>query len=114
MSGTGKKRVDISGIPLDIIDLQGAVDACMTAWEKGERIRIITLNPIMVEAALKDNEIARLIRDADMVVADGVGLVWAARRLHGVDVSLVPGIELTLALLEECAKVRRPVFLMAR
>jgi len=112
VSGNGIKRLDILGIPLDIINLQGAVDACVTAWNKSKRIRIITLNPVMVEAALKDNELARLIRDADVVVADGVGIVWAARKLHGVNAPLVPGIELALALIEECARVRRPVFLI--
>ena len=112
VSGEKTKRVDILGIPLDVIDLQEVVALCIAAWGNKERIRIITLNPIMVESALKDENIAKLISDADIVVADGVGIVWAARKLHRVNAPLVPGIELAMALIEECAKVRRPVFLI--
>jgi N-acetylglucosaminyldiphosphoundecaprenol N-acetyl-beta-D-mannosaminyltransferase len=112
VSSEKTKRVDILGILLDVVDTQGVVDICMKAWEKKERIRIVTLNPIMVETAHKDDDIAKLISDADIVVADGVGIVWAARKLHRVTAPLVPGIELAMALIEECAKVRRPVFLI--
>jgi len=109
---TGQNRTDIFGLPLDVTNLAGAVDACRAAWRKPSRLRIITLNPLMVEAALKDENIAGLIRRADMVVADGVGIVWAARKLRGVDVPLIPGIELASALLDECAASRHPVFLL--
>lgn len=112
MSDTETKRVDIFGLPLDVVDIPTVVDVCRDAWEKGKRIRIVTLNPIMIETARRDEEVARLIRDADLVVADGVGVVWAAKKLHGITVPHVPGIELAGTLLEDCAKVRRPVFLL--
>jgi N-acetylglucosaminyldiphosphoundecaprenol N-acetyl-beta-D-mannosaminyltransferase len=66
----------------------------------------------MVEAALRDEKVGELLRNADLVVADGVGVVWAAKKLHGIKVPHIPGIELATALLDECGKVRRPVFLL--
>jgi len=112
VSDTVTKRIDIFGLPLDVTTLAGTVDACRAAWHKPGRMRILTLNPLMVEAALKDENLAGLIRRADMVVADGVGIVWAVRRLHHINVPLIPGIELAQALLDECAASRRPVFLL--
>ena len=112
MPDTAPNKVDILGLPLDITTLAGVVDACRAVWLKPGRMRIVTLNPIMVEAALNDESVAGLIRRADMVVADGVGIVWAARRLRGIDVPLIPGIDLASALLDECAASRRPVFLL--
>ena len=62
--------------------------------------------------ASRDDELAGLIRRADLIVPDGVGIVWAARKLHRRDIEIVPGIELASALLDKCSRGHRPVFLL--
>ena len=53
-----RKRIEIYGLPLDVIDIEGVVDLCREVWQKPGRIRIVTLNPLMVEAAMTDGNLA--------------------------------------------------------
>ncbi len=107
-----KNRLDILGFPVDALSLDGAVSYCRSVWEAKRRARLLTLNPVMVEAALRDEMLAGLIRRADLVVADGVGIAWAAKKLHHREIEVVPGIELASALLDECSRRHHPVFLI--
>ncbi|MFH1175256.1 MAG: WecB/TagA/CpsF family glycosyltransferase [bacterium] len=43
--------------------------------------RIITLNPEYVLEAQKDEQFKNIINNADLVVADGIGILWAAKFL---------------------------------
>jgi N-acetylglucosaminyldiphosphoundecaprenol N-acetyl-beta-D-mannosaminyltransferase len=45
--------------------------------------QICTANPEFVMAAQADAEFARVLRQADLVLPDGIGLVWASRWIAG-------------------------------
>jgi N-acetylglucosaminyldiphosphoundecaprenol N-acetyl-beta-D-mannosaminyltransferase len=42
--------------------------------------QVCTANPEFVMTAQRDAEFRRVLNEADVVLADGVGLLWAARR----------------------------------
>lgn len=73
---------------------------------------VVTANPETVLRARSLPELALAISHAALVVADGVGVVWAARRLGTPLPGRVPGIELAEGLLEHCARQGWPVFLL--
>lgn len=68
------------------------------AWARRARVdpsprQVITANPLILMAAEAHAGLAAALRAADLVVADAVGVVWAARR-GGRSIPRVPGIEL--------------------
>ena len=72
--------------------------------QSGETTHIVTLNPLMVMSLKNDMEFWNAVKSADFVVADGVGIKWAIKKLHGIDVPLIPGIELSERLIRLSAQ----------
>jgi N-acetylglucosaminyldiphosphoundecaprenol N-acetyl-beta-D-mannosaminyltransferase len=72
----------------------------------------VTLNPELVMRARRDAGLARIIRAARLVTADGVGVVWALRLAGGRIPERVTGVDLALALAERAAVEGYPIFLL--
>lgn len=99
----------ILGLPLDAISLQSAASWVQRACAEGAAHRdrpefesrlVVTLNPEIVVRSRNDERLATALRHADLSVADGVGVAWAAR-LQGHELpGRVPGVDLVQALLE--------------
>ena len=73
--------------------------------------QIVTLNAEMTMAARASRELGSAIADADLVIPDGAGVVWALGR-QGYRVRRSPGIELARQLLEYAAAHRWRVALV--
>lgn len=56
--------------------------------------QIVTLNALMYNHSLKDIPLAHAVSSAAIVVADSVGVAWAAQFLNNVSVERTPGIDL--------------------
>jgi N-acetylglucosaminyldiphosphoundecaprenol N-acetyl-beta-D-mannosaminyltransferase len=88
----------VLGVPVDAVDLGGAV-AAVERFIASRRPHLVTTpNPEIIEAAGRDAELLRALEAADLAVPDGVGLVWAARRLGHAIRGRVSGIDLASAL----------------
>lgn len=103
-------RVDILGITIDGITLAEAVRRVRSAWngpppESGWHV--ITANPELVMRALDPHppgpRVRAALARADLVVADGIGLVWASRVLGAPLPERVAGIELAEAIVADGA-----------
>ncbi len=105
-------RVRILGVPFDPVDLEAAVLTCVRLLADGRPHLVVTANPEAVMRAQADPEFAEVIRKADLVVADGIGVVWASRRLRKPLPGRVPGVELMEALCAHAAKAALRVFLL--
>jgi len=61
---------------------------------------VVTLNPEIAIRARSDGRLASALRRAELSVADGVGITWAARR-KGLELpGRVPGVDLVTQVLE--------------
>ena len=89
------ERVEILGVPLDLVDMQGALAAAETLIN-GETTSgcVLAVNPEKVIALRKDDWLLDFSRKAALLIPDGIGAVWAARILTGVQVGRVPGADL--------------------
>jgi N-acetylglucosaminyldiphosphoundecaprenol N-acetyl-beta-D-mannosaminyltransferase len=103
-------RVDVDGIGLDVLDRDQAVDR-VTSWLGGDFRHVVALNAAKAERARRDVDLRAAIRDADLVLADGVGVVLRARRI-GTSVPRVAGVDLMESLLAVAAARSVPVFLL--
>lgn len=75
---------------------------------------LVTLNPEIVVRAEHDANLKDALQHADLTVADGVGITWAARRTGQPLPERVPGVDLMTSLLREGGGALRVYFLGAR
>lgn len=75
---------------------------------------LVTLNPEIVVQAEAHPELKRALQRADLSVADGVGITWAARRCGAALPERVPGVELMERVLELGGEKLRVYFLGAK
>lgn len=92
-------RVDILGITVNTYSMQQTVEQIRQAVEGQIQMRVVTANPEMIYASERNERLKKLINTADIVTADGIGVVWAARRLGKPVLERVTGIDLVHALL---------------
>ncbi len=105
-------RVSILGVKIDNVTIGEAVQR-IRAWIKaGGPHLVVTCNPEMVMTAAIDQLLAEILRRADLVVPDGIGVVWASRVLRRPVAERVPGIELMEAALAAAAREGWRVFLL--
>ncbi|TAN32617.1 glycosyltransferase [bacterium] len=87
----------------------GRIDSLV---EGGGRHLVATVNPEFVMRAHADREFARVLESADLCLADGIGVVWAARR-QGCEMSEpVTGVDLIPPLAATCARRGYRLFLL--
>ncbi|MBX6350674.1 MAG: WecB/TagA/CpsF family glycosyltransferase [Clostridia bacterium] len=104
--------VEVLGVPVDRVAFPEAVARAARLVASGEGGLVVTANPEMVMAARRDGELREALLSASLVVADGVGIVWAAGRLGRPLPGRVAGIELLSALLERAEGEGWPVYFL--
>lgn len=70
----------VCGFPLSSGSLQSHLDELIERAETGKGGWIVTLNTEMLARGVRTPEYLDLIRQADLVVADGMPLVWATQK----------------------------------
>jgi N-acetylglucosaminyldiphosphoundecaprenol N-acetyl-beta-D-mannosaminyltransferase len=80
--------------------------------EAGGHHLVATVNPEFVMRASRDGEFARVLESAELCLADGTGVVWAARR-QGCQIGApVTGVDLIPLLAAMCASRGFRLFLL--
>ncbi len=105
-------RVDVLGMGFDAISFDGAVERVREALRSGTRLQIVPGNVDFVMKARRDPDFRRQLQHVDLVVADGVPIVWAASLLGTPLRSRVSGTELVRACAAVSAELAAPVALI--
>ena len=105
-------RTDVLGVAFDDVTLEEAVDRGMALLDEEGPHLVATPNPEIVQIAEKDPEFARILADAALVLADGVGVIHAEKILGRPLKGRVPGIEFASALMERMAQTGRRLYLL--
>ena len=107
-------RTEILGIGVDRLNRKQAQDKALGFIRNNERNCkiIVTPNPEVIMLARKDDELARIMDKADMVIPDGVGVVWASKYAKYRLEENVPGCDLCYSLLEVAAKEGFSVYIL--
>jgi N-acetylglucosaminyldiphosphoundecaprenol N-acetyl-beta-D-mannosaminyltransferase len=80
--------------------------------DEGGHHQVATINPEFVMRAQRDSQFGRVLESADMCLADGTGVVWAARRQGCSIEQPVTGTDLVRPLAALCARRGFPLFLL--
>ncbi|MCL6516709.1 MAG: WecB/TagA/CpsF family glycosyltransferase [Alicyclobacillus sp.] len=84
----------------DCLTRREAVERILQWMDEGSRRMVITAGPEFVMMTERDAELKEIARAADLVTPDGIGVVWAARRLGHRVPERVTGVEMVTELLE--------------
>ena len=106
-------RIAVKGVGFDPVTLGEAEERCRVLMAEEGGHYVVTPNPEIVWLARKMPELKEALNGADLVIPDGIGVIYAARILSTPLKERVPGIELTEALLASAAAEHLPVFLPA-
>ncbi len=108
----GAARIRILGRPVDSLTRDGAVERILRAWEEKNFFHVITANAEMIYLSTGDEALAAVIEQAELVTADGIGVVLASRLLGRPLLERVAGYDLMLECLREAAGLGIPVFFL--
>ena len=102
----------VLGVRVDCLDMDAALDRIGQLVEAGGHHLVATVNPEFVMRARADREFARVLESADLCLADGSGVVWAARRLGCTMRGPVTGVDLIPRLAALCSSRHLRLFLL--
>ena len=100
------------GVRVDCVDMAGALERIAQLVDAGGHHLVATVNPEFVMRARVDHEFARVLESADLCLADGSGVVWAARRQGCPIREPVTGVDLIPQLAALCARRHFRLFLL--
>ncbi len=80
--------------------------------EKSKTHLIVTLNGEMASKAFNDKEFLNILKNADLVIPDGIGIVWGARKFGKRIIYRIPGIEFAWDLLSLSEKRNYGVYFL--
>ncbi|MEM9880897.1 MAG: WecB/TagA/CpsF family glycosyltransferase, partial [Pseudomonadota bacterium] len=93
-----REVVNLMGLPFDLCSMPEAVARMATAQEKNQRLFLSTPNVNFLINSLENAEFRRSIFASDLVVMDGMPLVWIAKLLGLKNAQRVAGSDLFTAL----------------
>jgi len=105
-------RVDVLGVAFDNVMLDEAVDRAMTLLEGEGPHLVATPNPEIVQRANKDPEYAEILSKADLVIPDGIGVIYASKILGRPLKGRVPGIDFAAKLMGRMAGTGKRLYLL--
>lgn len=98
-----RKSTKLLGFNVDIFNFESAVEYAKTLIEKSLGGQIITINPEMMEIGLKNQQFAKILNNADLVIPDGIG-IKIGLKIKGINAQKIAGIEFSHRLIKECAE----------
>ena len=105
------KRVKLLGYEIDTYDFQGAVAKATELMQTDTVTQVVTINPEMFETANLDNDFSQILKTAEMVIPDGIG-VKIGLKLTGQNVDRIAGIDFAREMINIAADNNLPIALI--
>ena len=105
-------KTNVLGVLFDNLTMDEALDRAEELMTSGMGHYVVTPNPEFIQTAKKDEEFRSLLNSADLTVADGIGVIYAAKILGRPLKEKVTGIGLASGLCERMAAKKQKLFLL--
>jgi N-acetylglucosaminyldiphosphoundecaprenol N-acetyl-beta-D-mannosaminyltransferase len=106
------ETIEIAGMSIDVLDYDAVLDEMFSALARREGGWIVTANLDILRRSVVDPEMQALYASADVRVADGMPLVWAARLQGDRLPQRVAGSTLSWRIAERAAREGRSIYLL--
>lgn len=71
--------MEILGVRIDNLTMNEVLHKIQDFLRDGRQHYIVTVNPEFIVKAQKDREFCEILNNADLAIADGIGVIWASR-----------------------------------
>ena len=105
------KKINVLGFDVDIINFHDALELTIQRLQENKNTHIVTINPEIIESAKKEEKLSEIIKNAQLVVADGSG-IQLALKMKGINQERIPGIDLAIELINHCNMLNYSVALI--
>ncbi len=104
--------ISILNTPVHVITMEGTLQVVQQLMHKDRLHQIATTNPEFIMTAQGDEEFRQVLKSCDLCIADGIGLLLAARWIRSPLPERVPGSELVYNLAGLAAQEGWRLFLL--
>lgn len=105
-------RIDVLGVGFDNMTMDQAVAEGIRLMNTEGAHYVVTPNPEIVETCREDPEAMEAVQGADLVIADGIGVIYGAKLLGTPLKQKLPGIEFAQELMGRMAQDGKTLFLL--
>ena len=102
--GASSARQDLLGVPIDALTLGEVLDRVQGAIASRSALHISVVNAAKLANMRSDTLLRDDVLSGDLILADGISLVWASRLLGQPLPERVAGIDLMHAMLERASR----------
>ncbi|WZL72168.1 WecB/TagA/CpsF family glycosyltransferase [Clostridiaceae bacterium 35-E11] len=106
-----RDRVEIMGVPIDKGTVEDALRRTKELMQQDNCSVIVTPNTEIVMEARNDDKLLEVIKNADLVVPDGIGLIYASKIQNKGLNERVTGVDLMLRILDYCNQQKKSIFI---
>lgn len=104
-------KKDVLGVKFDDTTPEGAVERGMELMSQRRAAYVVTPNPEIVAEAGRDADFMAALNSADIVLPDGIGVVYAAKILGTPLTGRVPGIDFACGVVKKLAETGGSIYL---
>ena len=97
------KKINILGTNVCMVDMAGAISKVEEFLTGDKANAVFTPNSEIIMSATRDEEFKSLLNSADLVIADGIGVVYASRILKKPLAERVAGFDLVSNIIKKSA-----------
>ena len=105
-------KINVLGINFDDLTLEQAAEKGGEMLREDKFHYVVTPNPEFILAAEKDESFRAVLNAADLVIPDGIGVIYSAKILGTPLSERVPGIEFSAKMLEKLNEMGGRLFLL--
>lgn len=105
-------RIKLLGVGFDNVTMEEAVQRGVALLESDGTHYVATPNPEIVETCRSNAAAMAAVNGADLVLPDGIGVVYGSRLRKTPLKERVPGIEFGAEMLRQCARLGKRVYLL--
>ena len=106
-----RERIRVLGVEFDNLTMREALNIALDAIHRRSGGWIVTPNPEIVMLCRENPQLADAVRNAEMVIPDGIGVIYGTRILGTPLKERLPGIDFASALMLEWAAEKGRVYL---
>ncbi len=104
-------KINILGVKVDMVNIQEAADRIMEFFEEDKLHKVYTPNSEIIMAAYKDERFRDMLNDAELLTADGIGVVYASRILKKPIDERAAGYDIACEVLDRIKGTDKSVYL---
>lgn len=97
-------KVNVLGVKIDKVTIESATDRICEMLRKSGNHAVFTPNSEIIYAAYKDSRFCELLNSADMLTADGIGVVYASKILGNPVLERAGGYDIACRVIDKISE----------